>query len=154
MNFTFDVLSNTREQLIAILEKISLEDLNKIPENFNNNIIWNVGHILVSEHLLVHKLSGLPTTLSDDMINTYRKGTKPERDVTQKEVNEMKGLLLSTIEKTKEDYKNNIFKNYNEYTVSTTGNTLRQVDDAIQFALYHEGLHIGYIMALRKAINS
>ncbi len=153
MNFTFDVLSNTREQLIAILEKISLEDLNKIPENFNNNIIWNVGHILVSEHLLVHKLSGLPTTLSDDMINTYRKGTKPERDVAQEEVNEMKRLLLSTIEKTKEDYKNNIFKNYNEYTVSTTGNTLRQVDDAIQFALYHEGLHIGYIMALRKVIN-
>ena len=153
MKFTFEVLFNTRNSLKNILEKTSLEDLNKIPETFNNNIIWNIGHIIVSEQLLVYKLSGLPTMLSHDMIDKYRKDSKPETWATQEEVNEIKGLLLSTIEKTEADYKNEIFKVYNEYTVSTTGNTLTNVDEALQFAFFHEGLHIGYILALLKAIK-
>ncbi len=153
MKFTFEVLANTRKSLKDLLEKISLEDLNKIPENFNNNIIWNIGHIVVSEQILVYKLSGLPTMLSDEMIDKYKKDTKPEGFISQEEINEIKDLLLSTIEKTEADYKNNTFKEYNEYTVSTTGNTLTNVDDALQFVLFHEGLHIGYAKALLKAIE-
>lgn len=151
--FTFEVLAKTRNSLKNILEKTSLEDLNKIPETFNNNIIWNVGHIVVTEQLLVYKLSGLPTMLSDEMIGKYTKGSKPETPATQAEVNEIKQLLLSTIEKTEADYKNNTFKEYNEYTVSTTGNTLKKVEDALQFAFFHEGLHFGYILALLKAVK-
>ncbi|NMH87402.1 DinB family protein [Flavivirga algicola] len=153
MKFTFEVLANTRKSLKNILERTSLEDLNKIPETFNNNIIWNIGHIVVSEQLLVYKLSGLPTILSDEMIDKYRKDSKPEGFITQEEVNEVKDLLFSTIEKTEADYKNEIFKTYNTYTVSTTGNTLTNVDEALQFVLFHEGLHIGYILALSKAIK-
>lgn len=153
MKFTFEVLSNTRNSLKNILEKTSLEDLNKIPKAFNNNIIWNIGHIIVSEQILVYKLSGLPTMISNAMIDKYRKDSKPEALVTQEEVNEIKGLLLSTIEKIEADYKNEIFKVYNEYTVSTTGNTLTNVDEALQFAFFHEGLHIGYILALLKVIK-
>ncbi|AUP79192.1 DinB family protein [Flavivirga eckloniae] len=153
MKFTFEVLTNTRNSIKNILEKTSLEDLNQIPETFNNNVIWNVGHIIVSGQLLVYKLSGLPTMISNSMIEKYGKGTKPEADVTQEEVDEMKQLLLSTLEKIEADYKNKTFKTFNEYTVSTTGNTLTSVDDALQFVFFHEGLHIGYIMALLKAIK-
>ncbi|WP_303316391.1 DinB family protein [Flavivirga abyssicola] len=153
MKFIFEVLSNTRDSLKSILEKTSLEDLNKIPETFNNNVIWNIGHIIVSEQLLVYKLSGLPTILSNEMIDKYRKDSKPEGVVTQEEVNEIKDLLFSTIKKTEADYKNELFKEYNEYTVSTTGNTLRNVDEALQFVLFHEGLHIGYIKSLLKVVK-
>lgn len=153
MKFTFEVLANARNSLKNILEKTSLEDLNKIPETFNNSIIWNIAHIIVSEQLLVYRLSGLPTMLSNEMIDKYRKDSKPEAFVTREEVDEIKGLLFSTIEKTEADYKNGIFKTYNEYTVSTTGNTLTNVDEALQFVFFHEGLHIGYILALLKAIK-
>ena len=153
MDFIFEVLPNTRKYLNSVLENNSLEDLNKIPNGFNNNIIWNVGHVIVSHQVLVYKLSGLPTFVSDDLIEKYRKGTKPEAPVTQKEVDEIKQLLLSPIEKNKADYMNGVFKNYNEYIVVTTGNTLKNVDDALQFCLFHEGLHVGYILALLRAIK-
>ena len=154
MDFTFQVLRNTREIFKKIIEQNALEDLNKIPNGFNNNIIWNIGHVVVSEQLLAYKLSGLESMLSDDMINKYRKDTKPEGNVTQEVVNEIKELLSSTLKKTEADYTNGVFKNYNVYTVSTTGNTLNNIDEALQFVAIHEGLHYGYVLALLKAIKN
>jgi len=152
MEFSLSVFDKTRGYFKAFLDKLSLEDLNKIPDGFKNNIIWNIGHIVVTEQLLLYRLSGLPTMVSDEMIEKYKVGSKPEKFVIQEEVDEISELLFSTIKKTQEDYKNNKFVNYKEYTVSTTGNTLRNIDDAISFALFHEGMHFGYVLALRKLI--
>ncbi len=154
MNFTFEVLTSSRKFFNKILEKSSLEDLNKTPKGFNNNIIWNIGHIVVTQQLLAYKLSGLPPMVADDMIVKYRKDSKPEAAVSQTEVDEIKTLLFSTIEKTKEDYYNNCFSNFQEYTVSTTGNTLKSIDDALQFVFFHEGIHFGYVLALLKVLKN
>lgn len=153
MHFTLDVLPNTRKTFNRIIENTSLEDLNKIPKGFNNNIIWNIGHIVVTQQMLAYKLSGLPIMISDELVGKYRKDTKPEGAVTQEELDEIKALLFSTIEKTKADYSNGLFKNYQEYTVSTTGNTLTNIDEAFQFIMLHEGMHLGYVMALLRAIK-
>lgn len=154
MDFTFQVLKNTRTIFNKIIENNALEDLNKIPNGFNNNIIWNIGHVVVSEQLLAYRLSGLESMLSDEMINKYRKDTKPEGKVTQEEVKEIKVLLSSSLKKTESDYTNGVFKNYKAYTVSTTGNTLNNIDEALQFIAIHEGLHYGYVLALLKAIKN
>ncbi len=154
MDFTFQVLKKTRTIFNKMIESNTLEDLNKIPNGFNNNIIWNIGHVVVSEQLLAYKLSGLESMLTDEMITKYRKDSKPKNNLTQEEVNEIKGLLFSSIEKSESDYKKGIFKNYNPYTVSTTGNTLNNIDEALQFIAIHEGLHYGYVLALLKAIKN
>ena len=153
MDFTFQVLNNTRTIFKNILENHSLETLNNIPAGFNNNIIWNIGHSLVSEQLLAYKLSGLEPNVSAEMIDKYRKDSKPEANVSQEEVDEIKALLLSSLEKTQSDYSAGIFKTYTEYTVSTTGNTLHNIDEALQFIAVHEGLHYGYVLALIKALK-
>ena len=154
MDFTFQVLNNTRLIFNKIIDNNTLEDLNKIPKGFNNNIIWNIGHIVVTEQLLAYKLSGLQPVVSDDIISKDRKDSIAKSDVTQAEVNEIKALLFSTIEKTKTDYSNGVFENYTPYTVSTTGNTLNNIDEALQFILTHEGIHYGYILAQLKAIKN
>lgn len=154
MHFTLEVLPKTRKSFIKIIESISLDDLNKIPKGFNNNIIWNIGHIVVSQQLLAYKLSGLPMMVSDELVGKYRKDSKPEGAVSQEEVNEIKDLLMTTNDKTKVDYSNNVFKNYNEYTVSTTGNTLTNIDEAFEFILFHEGIHLGYVLALLRTLKN
>jgi hypothetical protein len=151
MDWAFDVTTKNRAIFKTFLETYTLEELNKVPKGFNNNIIWNVAHTIVTQQLLVYNLSGLPMLLSDEMVDMYRKGTKPERDVSYAEVDLIKGLLFSTIEKTKEDYNNKIFETYNEYTV-TTKSTLTNVDEAIDFNNFHEGIHLGYILALKNSL--
>ena len=151
MDWAFDITIKNRKILESFLDNYSVEQLNKIPEGFSNNIIWNIAHLVVTQQLLVYKLSGLPSILSDDLIERYRKGTKPEADLSQAEVDAVRNLLFSTIEKTKEDYHNKIFQKYNEYTV-TTKSTLTNVDEAIDFNNFHEGIHLGVILALRKFV--
>lgn len=151
MSSVFDVQKTIREILLKILDNHSLEQLNKIPDGFNNNIIWNIGHCISSQQVLVYKLSGLPTMVSEEFIAKYRKGTKPEGDVSQAEVDEIRTLLSTTLEKTKNDFESGLFVDYNEYTTSV-GFTLRHVQGALDFNNYHEGLHSGIAMALRKLV--
>lgn len=151
MDWAFDITLKNRKLLESFIENHSLEELNKVPIGFNNNIIWNIAHTIVTQQLLIYNLSGLPMLLTDELVKAYRKGTKAEKVLTQAEVDAIKNLLFSTIEKTKEDYATNIFQSYNEYTV-TTKSTLRNVEEALEFNNFHEGIHLGYILALRKSL--
>ncbi|MFD1062429.1 DinB family protein [Winogradskyella litorisediminis] len=151
MHYGIDITRKNRVLFEKFINTLSLEQLNKVPDGFNNNIIWNIAHCIVTQQLLVYKLSNLEGVLSDEMIATYRKGTKTERDLSLAEVNEIKGLLFSPLDQTEEDYVAKKFETYNEYTVST-GSTLTNVDEALAFNNFHEGIHLGYILALKRAL--
>lgn len=151
MNSVFEVQKTIREILLKILDNHSLEQLNKIPTGYSNNLIWNIAHCVSTQQLLVYKLSGLPMMVSEDFINKYRKGTKPEGDVSQEEVNEIRTLLSTTLEQVQKDFDNGIFQNYTEYTTSM-GYTLKNINGALEFNNYHEGIHTGIIMSIRKFV--
>ena len=151
VNYRIDIAKKNRKLLEGFIDNLSLEQLNKVPQGFKNNVIWNIAHCIVTQQLLVYKKSGLDGMLSDEMISKYRKGTKTEEDVSQAEVNEIKSLLYTPLDQTNTDYNNGVFKNYEAYTVST-GSTLTKVEEAIDFNNFHEGIHLGYILALKKAL--
>ena len=151
MDATFKIWETNRKLYLKLIENYSLEQLNKIPEGFSNNLAWNLGHIIVSQQGLVYRLSGLPVYVSDEMTNTYKNGSKPTGTTTQAEIDELKVLLFSLIEKTKEDYANGKFVSYNEYTTGT-GFHLTSTMEAINFNNYHEALHFGFMMNIRKFI--
>lgn len=151
MDWAFDITVKNRIIMASFIDGFSIDELNKVPKGFNNNIIWNIAHLIVTQQLLVYNLSGLPMLISDEMVKKYRKGSSVENKVAKDEVNEIKELLFSTIKKTKEDYNNNIFIDYAEYTV-TTKSTLTNIEQAIEFNNFHEGIHLGYILAMKKLL--
>jgi hypothetical protein len=151
MNSVFEVQKTIREILLKVLDNHSLEQLNKIPEGFSNNLIWNIAHCVSSQQVLIYKLSGLPTMVSEEFIAKYKKGTKPEGNVSQAEVDEIRVLLSSTLDQVQKDYANNIFVTYTEYLTSM-GFLLKDIDGALSFNNYHEGIHTGIIMSIRKFV--
>ncbi|RZJ29126.1 MAG: DinB family protein [Flavobacterium sp.] len=151
MRQTFAITLKSREILLQFLDNYSLEQLNKIPAPFNNNLIWNIAHIVVVQQMLVYNLSGLPMLVSPEMIAKYKRGTKPDGNLTQAEVEEIRTLLLDTVKKTEIDYENGLFKNYQSFT-TMTGFEINSVEDAINFNNYHEGVHSGVMMSIRKFV--
>ncbi|WP_299673112.1 DinB family protein [uncultured Tenacibaculum sp.] len=151
MNTQFDILRKSRELVLKRIEGLTHEQLHKIPEGFNNNIAWNVAHLVVTQQLLHYKLSGLQCLIPDDLIEKYRKGTAPTEELSVEEFEEVKELLAGLPDTLEEDYKEGIFKEYTEYPTST-GYVLSSIDNAIAFNNLHEGIHLGAIMALSKLV--
>ena len=151
MDWTFDDALKNRKIMSSFIDAFSFEDLNKIPEKFNNNLIWNIAHLIVTQQLLTYSLSGLPMQISDALVDKYKKGSMVDGNVSQEEINEIKGLLISTIEKTKEDYEKGVFNSFQPYTTSTNS-TLKSFEEAMEFNNFHEGIHLGYILALKKSL--
>ncbi|MDA9576542.1 DinB family protein [Flavobacteriaceae bacterium] len=151
MDWSFDITLKTRAILYKFLENFSLEQLNSVPKGYRNSIYWNIMHVVVTQQLLVYGLSNVPMLLDSEYIKAFRKGTKTEQDASQDDIEYLKSLLISTIEKTQSDYAAGIFTTFTSYTVSTKS-TLTNVEEAIEFNNFHEGIHLGYILAMKNTI--
>lgn len=149
MQHEFKITRVSREIYDRYFDNYSLEQLNKIPPGFSNNLIWNIGHIIVSQQVIVHGGAGEPLMVSEELLSKYTRGTKPEYDLSQKEADEIRSLLFTPIEKTEKDYYNQVFKTFTERKTQL-GFTLSTVEDAICFNNYHEGIHLGIMMGIRK----
>jgi len=151
MDKIFEATIFNRKVFTSILDELNLTQLNKIPPNFNNSIIWNIAHSLVTEQLLTYGLSGLPLQIDEQFVKRFRKGTKPTSNVSKKEIDYLKKHLTSVIVKTKNDYNSGIFKNFTSYLTSTKI-TLNNIEDALKFNNYHEGIHLGVVLSLKKLV--
>ena len=151
MNMTHNLTLKNRVLLSKLLDKFSLDQLNTVPKGYRNSIFWNVAHTIVTQQLLVYGLSNVPMLVDPDLVKTYRKDTKTVREATRDELTLIKSLLFSTIEQTQTDYDNGVFKNYTTYTTSIN-ETLSTVEEAISFNAFHEGIHLGYILAMKNSL--
>lgn len=145
----FKVWETNRKIYLDYLNKYSIEQLNTIPTGFKNNLIWNIGHIIVAQQSLTYRLAGLDMYVTNELYDTYKSGTVPSGHTTQAEIDELKTLLMSLIETTKADVKAGKFTSYTE-RLTGTGFLLSNVNDAFEFNNYHEGMHLGVMMGIRK----
>ncbi|MEE9348692.1 MAG: DinB family protein [Flavobacteriaceae bacterium] len=147
----FQAANFNRISLLKILENLTPEELCFIPKGFKNNILWNLVHILVTEQLLTYKLSGLPLNIDENFVRLFGKGSLPLTTITQEEIKEIKDKLITANKQTKIDYDKGLFKNFHPYKTST-GIVLKNVDDALQFNAFHEGIHFGIILSIKKLL--
>ncbi|MDP5120820.1 MAG: DinB family protein [Spirosomaceae bacterium] len=149
--YAFEVLKITRNNILKTFDGLSIEELNRIPDGFNNNLIWNFGHVIATQQILCYGLSGNKAFVSNEIIDAYRKGTKPENVVSAEGLEELKKLSEAAVQQMEKDYAAGLFKEYKSYTTSY-GTTISSIEEAIMFNNVHEGLHFGYCIALRKVI--
>ncbi|MFB0925215.1 MAG: DinB family protein, partial [Vicingaceae bacterium] len=108
----------TRNNILNSIKDLSLSELNKIPIGFNNNVIWNVGHIVATQQLLCYKMAGLDMALDAAFIAKYMKGSFAVGDASQEELDYIVKQLKELPAKVEADYANQLFKVYNTYTKS------------------------------------
>ena len=150
MEKQFEIIRKTRNFLLSIVEGLSLEQVNKIPEGFNNNIAWNLGHVIAAQQGVCYLRAGLPMIIDGELFKKFKPESKPELPASPEEINQLKTLLFSTIDVLEEDYKTGKFSAYVPWT-TRYGVQINTIEDAISFLSFHDGLHVGYTMALRRA---
>jgi DinB superfamily len=144
-----------RQFLLAQIAGLTAERLNKIPEGYNNNIIWNLAHLICAQQSLCYVRAGQSITVDDKYFSPYRTNTRPDAFIDEQEIETIKKLFISSIDELQADFDKKIFDNYSpsENISKVYGVELMSIDDALEFLLYHEGFHSGYILSLKHLVS-
>jgi hypothetical protein len=153
MEKQFELHKVTRKNILDFASAFSIEELNEIPIQFNNNIIWNIGHLLATQQILIYKFSDTDFTIYTDFIERYRKGTKPEKFIGAEEWKFIQSHLIQTADEMQKNYREKYFHKYQKYETSY-GAMLDSIEDAICFINIHESMHFGYIKAIGKVLKN
>jgi hypothetical protein len=151
MNLQIENLKKVRAFLLESIKELTTEQWNKIPAGFNNNIAWNVGHLVAAQQGICYKRANLTPHITDEFWEQFRSGSKPGVDLSVDDISDLKGLFLSTMDQLDADYNDQIFGNYTAWS-TRYGVEIGSIEDALKFLPYHEGLHAGVISAMRKLV--
>ena len=151
MDKLFEASRFTREVGLGMIKSLRREQILCIPENFNNSLFWNLAHLLVTEQLLSYRLSGLSLKIDESLVKRYGKGSVCIEAVPQEDIDFITENLIPLNLKVQKDYNEGLFRNYKPYETST-GIVLNNIEEAMKFSSYHDGIHLGIMLSLKKIV--
>jgi hypothetical protein len=151
MQTQIDNIKKVRIFLLDLVKDLSTEQVNKTLAGFNNNIVWNLGHLIAAQQGVCYTRTGIKPVVEDKYISPYKSGTEPGEPISEDELSAIKDVMLSSLDQLQRDYDNNAFSDYAKWS-TRYGVELASIEDAIGFLGFHEGLHMGTIIALKKMV--
>ncbi len=149
--FVFEALATIRTNTLKYIASLSEKQLFTIPSGFNNNIVWQLGHMVTTQQLLCYHLSNNSLLIPQEYVSLFRKGTSPNDRMTQINVEEIRHYFFETTLQFMPDYNAGKLNEFTKYPTSM-GVELTTIEDAITFNFGHENLHFGVIMAMTKVV--
>jgi uncharacterized damage-inducible protein DinB len=146
----FKQMSLIRSKTIQWIEAVNPAIIDTVPANFNNSIHWHVGHILIVQDRLTLRLSGLEIGLSETYVGWFGNGTKPADWAAQPPSVEI--LLQQLKEQTERIQKQLTGKLTDKLALPFQNMDI--VGESLSYSLYHEGMHLGYMTALKRAAEA
>ncbi|MES2829791.1 MAG: DinB family protein [Bacteroidota bacterium] len=150
--FECQLLRASRTRLLQLAERIDYEILLKIPDGFNNNILWQIGHCITSQQRHMYMRSGLPMYISNEFMEFFKIGSSPASWKVTPDVNEVKHLLIDTVDRLESDIESGLFVNYEPFALPI-GFQVENHLQALQAATYHEAEHSGVILTYLKLLE-
>ena len=146
----------TRQTIVKVLKSIPVEQADTIPPTWNNNARWHAGHLLITPCLLSHGLLKEDLTVPEDYRKWFAKGTGPAdwsgddaiptyADLVD-EIVPLAGRLI-------ESFKDRLNEPFLEPYTTSVGIILRTPGEAFNMSLMHDGIHLGMLLALRRALQ-
>lgn len=142
------------KKFIDKIDELSPDELNKIPQGFNNNIIWNFGHAVVSSYSLAFIRPKIDEQYSIPYWDKYKLGSKPEAAADTEEIQGLKKLALSYANVISDAVNEGKFKNIAPFATGTFGAELKTADDILTTILAHNAMHYATASAMAKIIKN
>lgn len=147
--FAIGMQGHIRSSIHTAVGRLSAEQLHAMPAGFDNNVAWNLGHILIVQQRLLYGRCGLPVSVAEEMISLYLPGTSPADWETRPDAEALAAELMPQQARLEEDYAAGRFndREFDPYTTSS-GVVISDFAGALTFNIYHEAQHYGFIQAL------
>lgn len=146
-------LTKIRKAILDELERTTFEEKFLIPTGCNNNILWQVGHILATQQIFHYKLSGKTPRVDFQLIEKYQKGTRPTSTIPDiEELDLIKMHLVDRVHDLIADYTTDRLTSFTEYTTGF-GVKISSIEEALAFNNIHEALHLGRMATMRQILH-
>jgi uncharacterized damage-inducible protein DinB len=139
----------TRINFLKNIEAITPEQASVQPEGFNNNIHWNIGHVLTVTEQFMMGYPKKSNHLPSNYIELFGKGTRPSEwkgDVPSIEV--LAGHLKAQLGRIKEVPASMLDEKLKQPFLG-----LETFGELANMALFHEAYHLGQIHAMRRLVQ-
>jgi hypothetical protein len=145
-----------RTKVGELLLSIPEEDRTRIPSGWNNHALWHAGHLLTTPRLLTLGLAGRELGMPSHWRKLFSKDSAPATWPDNPSIpsyGEMVGALGSTISEIVETLGPAISEPFANPYVTSTGVVLHSPAESLPFSFCHDGIHLGLILALRRALK-
>lgn len=143
-----------RRFVLAQVEGLNVAQLNHIPAGYRNNIVWNLAHLGAAVQSLSYGRAGLPFTMPEAYVTPYLPGTQPETTLDKAALTALTTAGLEALDQLALDVAAGQFAGYtpSPFLRQRYGMEVASINDALEFLLFHEGFHTGYILALKHLV--
>src|SRR5690625_6185138 len=146
----FRFMDTVRDHTIKKVKEIPENKADIIPRGFNNNIRWNIGHLLFVQDRLVFSLLGKPMGIPKYYKFLFAPGTKPaDWQFPAPSIEDLVKELESQKDRIRGYLTGRLNEKLDEPFTSGLGLTFYTVGAALQFTFYHEGIHMEDIKRIK-----
>lgn len=143
-----------RQMITNILKAIPADTTDTLPPTWKNCARWHAGHLIVTPYLLTYGISKQALPVPEDYRRWFSKGTTPESwsSDTLPSYDELVDELVPMTTRLFEAWGDQLDQPFAEPYTTSVGVVLRTPGEALTFSLAHDGIHLGLLLALRRAL--
>ena len=150
-NFIFDQLKIIRSNTVNEAKGLSESQADLVPEGFNNNIRWNLGHVYLVQEKFAFGFTDEPMQLPDGFAELFGGKTKPsDWKVQPPSLPELVKMLEDQTSRIKEKLSDRLNEVVAKPLNMPSGLTLKTIGEFLAFSMYHEGQHVQTIKMLKR----
>ncbi|RJX37927.1 DinB family protein [Paenibacillus pinisoli] len=149
--YILNLFADLRKQILSVITGMSKVQIEHIPKGFNNNLHWQIGHVLTITDDLIFEFSGVGARMPQHYRTYFASGTSPSSWPEQPPG-------IDTLLKELENQMVEIGKKYDgrlAQPVADENNFLQAsvIGELFHVLIAHESTHLGMIIAMSKVLQ-
>ena len=155
-------LSTLRSQTLALRSAFvkksatMADSADVIPAGWNNHLRWHVGHLVLVPRLLTLGLAGRPIGVPEEYRSWFAKGTMPRSwgDAPVPPLDQLLGESTGLMEELFDELATmDLNAPFATPYPTSAGVPLNNPAEALLFSFAHDGIHVGLLFALARALQ-
>ncbi len=145
----------TRQVIVKLLKSIPIEQTDTIPPTWHNNARWHAGHLLVTPCLLTYGILKEPLPVPDEFRKWFAKGTDPTQwgEDPVPVYNDLVDDIVPLSGRLFDAMKDRGDEPFLEPYTTSVNIVLKTPAEALNFSMMHDGIHVGMLLALTRALQ-
>ncbi|MFS0751719.1 DinB family protein [Oceanobacillus sp. 1P07AA] len=142
----FNQVRTYRDDILSAVEDVSEHQSEIIPEHFNNNIRWNLGHIYLDQFLWIETLTKEYSSTTEAFNKWFGFGTAPSNFTAETpNFEELKELLKQQPTEIENCYGDVLTKEFPPIEMG-----MYTIEQVLIRTIFHEGMHLQAIWDIKK----